>query len=209
MHFKTLITALFLLLSSQAVADISRDIQSQIQQIFGSYAAQKSDLIQDKTKLHQFVQQQLSPKLANISIAKYLIGQHWKTLSREQKKRWIEVVTDTLIRYSMRALESYDVNDIDWSNSRFEKQGALLKMSTNVRSSLQMEIPIDLLIKVHNKEWGILDISAINFSFLALKSKEYQGFLKGHQFEQLLVSLTEKNTAYFCQFQACQKTSLN
>ncbi len=209
MHFKTLITALFLLLSSQALADISRDIQFQIQQIFGSYAAQKSDLIQDKTKLHQFVQQQLSPKLANISIAKYLIGQHWKTLSREQKKRWIEVVTDTLIRYSMRALESYDVNDIDWSNSRFEKQGALLKMSTNVRSSLQMEIPIDLLIKVHNKEWGILDISAINFSFLALKSKEYQGFLKGHQFEQLLVSLTEKNTAYFCQFQACQKTSLN
>jgi len=184
-------------------SDVSHTIKSEIQQVFGSYALQKKKLTENKSELHLFVRSQLSPKIANAKISQYLLGNSWKNLSRNEKRLWIDTITDTLIRYSMKALESYDINAIDWNESRFEQDGSIVKLTTNVESSLKVDIPITLLIKVHEKKWGIIDITAINFSFLSLKSNEYQSFLKDNSYKELVTSLQEKNANYFCEFQAC------
>jgi ABC-type transporter MlaC component len=199
---KYLFVTIFLLISN-VHADAHR-ITHELKNIFTDFALNKEFLNQDQLKLYTFVNQRVSPNLSISNIARALLQDQWKHLSSEQKHLWIATVKRTITRYTMKVVGEYGLDGIDWDKVVLDnREKGFSNLKLPIQTKLPMKLNVELLIR-HNKErWAIVDFSALNFSFISLKGKEYRKYLSANSFDSLIKLLQQKNKLYFCDFTAC------
>jgi ABC-type transporter MlaC component len=193
----------FVIISSNVHANEQR-ITHGLKTVFSEYELNKNVLNRDQSKLYEFVNQHVSPSLSISNIARALLQERWTELSSEQKRIWMATVNRTITRYTMKLVGEYGLDGIDWDKLILENRSkGFSHLKLPVQTKLPLKLSVELLIRHNKKRWAIVDFSALNFSFISLKGKEYRKYLSLNSFESLVKLLEHKNNLYFCEFTAC------
>lgn len=137
----------------------------------------------------------LDPVLRELFALPYMgeksMGSHWKGLSGEQKKRYLDLYADWTI-------SSYAGNFDGYSGEKFViKAGQLVKGDT-VTVISNLVIPNEEKIAFHyslrrfQDKWRIVDITIEDVSQLVLTRTQFLSVVKNKGFDGLMVTLREK-----------------
>lgn len=129
-------------------------------------------------------------------IAQFALGSHWKTLDEEQKKAFIDKLTELSVATYAAQFNGYAGEDF-----KFESEQGM--KSNRVTLRYQLTAPKDkpvqfdyVLGQTGNGQWVIINIVVDGISDLALKKAQYTSVIEREGFANLLNKLTQKITDY-------------
>ena len=143
-----------------------------------------------------FLDQVVRTTHAAAKISEIVLGRkHWKTLSDEQKKEFIEVFTRLNIATYAHYFKAYSGEDFKFISKQKTRRGNMLIRTVFVESNGN-EVQFDYLMIKTGGRWLIINIKADGVSDLAVKRSEYTNVLKREGFEPLLEKLKHKTLKY-------------
>ena len=128
-------------------------------------------------------------------ITRIVIGNQWKKLSTEQKKKMIQVFTELSI-----ASYAHNFKDYSGESFKFESEEETARGGMIVRTFFlipgEKDVSFDYMLKKKGDSWLIINIIANGVSDLALKRSEYSSILKREGFDTLIAKINEKIVSY-------------
>lgn len=129
------------------------------------------------------------------AIAQIALGSHWKTLSDEQKKTFVDKLTDLSVATYADRFKSYDGDDF-----KYESEQGMKSNRTILRYMLVVpkETPVkfEYVLGQVSGQWVIINIIVDGISDLALKKAQYTSVIEREGFDSLLNKLSQKITDY-------------
>jgi len=117
-------------------------------------------------------------------MAQRALGQHWRTLTADQRKEFIPLFADLLDRAYMSTLERYSGEPIQYTGERIE--GDLAVVSTKIITKEGTEIPVAYRMLRHGDRWLIYDVSAEGVSLVANYRTQFNSIIRTSSHEELL-----------------------
>ncbi|MFN3918929.1 MAG: ABC transporter substrate-binding protein [Methylohalobius sp.] len=130
-----------------------------------------------------------------VSISRYVLGPHWKQLSPEEKKAFVQKMTE----YGIAA---YAAEFSDYSGEQFKilSEEPFRERLKVVKAVLEVpkepSVQFVYILKPADGSWKIIDVRYDGVSDLALKRAQFSGILAKEGFKSLLAKLDEKIANY-------------
>lgn len=117
-------------------------------------------------------------------MAQRALGQHWRTLTADQRKEFIPLFADLLDRAYMSTIERYSGEPIRYTGERVE--GDFAVVSTKIHTQQDTEIPVAYRMLRHGDRWLIYDVSAEGVSLVANYRTQFNSIIRTSSYDALL-----------------------
>ena len=130
-----------------------------------------------------------------VAIAQIALGSHWKALNDEQKKAFIDKLTEL-------SIATYAAQFNGYSGESFKYDSEQAMRSNRITLHYQLVAPnekpvvFEYVLGQSNGQWAIINIVVDGISDLALKKAQYTSLIEREGFDNLLNKLTQKITDY-------------
>lgn len=129
------------------------------------------------------------------AIAQIALGSHWKDLNDEQKKAFVEKLTDLSV-----ATYAAQFNGYAGEEFRYESEQSMKSNRVTLRYTLiapkEKPVQFDYILGQINGQWVIINIVVDGISDLALKKSQYTSVIEREGFDSLLNKLNQKIIDY-------------
>lgn len=129
------------------------------------------------------------------AIAQIALGSHWKDLSEEQKKSFVDKLTELSV-----ATYAAQFNGYDGEEFKYESEQGMKANRVTVRYQLvapkEKPVKFEYVLGQVNGQWMIINIVVDGISDLALKKAQYTSVIEREGFDSLLNKLNQKITDY-------------
>lgn len=129
------------------------------------------------------------------AIAQIALGTYWKDLNDDQKKAFVEKLTDLSVATYAAQFNSY-------SGEEFKYESELPMKSNRITLRYQLIAPKEKPVKFEyilgqiDGQWSIINIVVDGISDLALKKAQYTSVMEREGFDSLLNKLNQKIVDY-------------
>jgi len=128
------------------------------------------------------------------TIARIVMGQHWKTIDAHQRSEFIAIFGDL-------SAATYASNFAGFSGETFETVGVEEKRGTILVKTLiervdDEPVTLDYLLRRNDGMWRIVNVIANGVSDLSLKRADYTAIIKNEGFDSLVSKLSDKIISY-------------
>jgi phospholipid transport system substrate-binding protein len=117
-------------------------------------------------------------------MAQRALGQHWRTLTADQRKEFIPLFADLLDRAYMSTIERYSGEPIRYTGERVE--GDFAVVSTKIHTQQDTEIPVAYRMLRHGDRWLIYDVSAEGVSLVSNYRTQFNNIIRTSSYDALL-----------------------
>jgi len=117
-------------------------------------------------------------------MAQRALGQHWRTLTADQRKEFVPLFADLLDRAYMSTIERYSGEPIQYTGERVE--GDIAVVSTKILTKQKMEIPVAYRMLRHGDRWLIYDVSAEGVSLVSNYRTQFNNIIRTSSYDELL-----------------------
>ncbi len=130
-----------------------------------------------------------------VAIAQIALGSHWKALNDEQKKAFIDKLTEL-------SIATYAAQFNGYSGESFKYDSEQAMRSNRITLHYQLVAPkekpvvFEYVLGQSNGQWSIINIVVDGISDLALKKAQYTSVIEREGFDNLLNKLSQKITDY-------------
>lgn len=129
------------------------------------------------------------------TLARIVVGSHWKSLSSDQRRQFVEVFRTLSVATYAHRFDGYSGERFELlSEQRTERGDALVR--TRLIEGDGGEVRLDYLLRQDDGRWRIVNVIADGVSDLALKRAEYRSILRREGFEALIAKLQNKIEQY-------------
>lgn len=118
------------------------------------------------------------------------LGQHWRKLSDEEKKTFVDLFGQLLERTYMEKVEDYSGEKVFYVDETIDNDYATVEM--RVLTSQNVEIPVVNKLKKKGEEWMIYDVSVEGVSLVNNYRTQFNSILSKSPFSELIEKLREK-----------------
>ncbi|MDD5033584.1 MAG: HpnM family protein [Methylococcaceae bacterium] len=129
------------------------------------------------------------------AIAQIALGSHWKALNDEQKRNFVDKLTDLSI-----ATYAAQFNGYAGEEFKFESEQSMKSNRVTLRYMLtapkEKPVKFEYILGQSEGVWTIINIVVDGISDLALKKAQYTSVMEREGFESLLNKLSQKITDY-------------
>lgn len=129
------------------------------------------------------------------SIAQIALGSHWKDLSEEQKKSFVDKLADLSV-----ATYAAQFNGYGGEEFKYESEQPLKSNRVNLRYQLatpkEKPVKFEYVVAQTANQWAIINIVVDGISDLALKKAQYTSVIEREGFDNLLNKLNQKIVDY-------------
>jgi len=129
------------------------------------------------------------------AIAQIALGSHWKGLGDEQKKAFIDKLTEISIATYAAQFNGYAGEDF-----KFESEQGMKSNRVTLRYELvapkEKPVVFEYVLGQSDSRWAIINIVVDGISDLALKKAQYTSIIEREGFDNLLNKLSQKITDY-------------
>ncbi len=117
-------------------------------------------------------------------MAQRALGQHWQTLTADQRKEFVPLFADLLDRAYMSTIERYSGEPIRYTDERVE--GDIAVVSTRIHTQQDTEIPVAYRMLRHGDRWLIYDVSAEGVSLVSNYRTQFNNIIRTSSHDELL-----------------------
>lgn len=152
----------------------------------------------DPAVASQLMREILAPRVDFDLVARLVLAQHWRSASAEQRERFVEAFTGSLINtYAVTLSEN-----LDGIIAQLERGGDLLEVQpvraeegrerVIVRTQLRLEdnsVGVDYALRATDAGWQVFDVIIEGVSFVTSRRGEVASLLRRQSLEQLIEEL--------------------
>ncbi len=129
------------------------------------------------------------------AIAQIALGSHWKGLSEEQKKTFVDKLTELSV-----ATYAAQFNGYAGEEFKYESEQGMKSNRVTLRYELvapkEKPVKFEYVLGQASGQWVIINIVVDGISDLALKKAQYTSVIEREGFDSLLNKLNQKITDY-------------
>lgn len=129
------------------------------------------------------------------AIAQIALGNHWKDLSIEQKKKFVDKLTDLSVATYAAQFNGYSGEDFKYESEQSMKSNRLM-LRYNLIAPKEKAVKFEYILNAFNGQWVIINIVVDGISDLALKKAQYSSVIEREGFDSLMNKLSQKITDY-------------
>jgi phospholipid transport system substrate-binding protein len=129
------------------------------------------------------------------AIAQIALGNHWKDLSTEQKKKFVDKLTDLSVATYAAQFNDYSGEDFKYDSEQNMKSNRLM-LRYNLIAPKEKPVKFEYILNAFNGQWVIINIVVDGISDLALKKAQYGSVIEREGFDSLMNKLSQKITDY-------------
>ena len=129
------------------------------------------------------------------AIAQIALGAHWKTLTQEQKKAFVQKLADLSVATYAAQFNEYGGEDFKYESEQSVK-ATLVKLRYDLAAPNDKPVKFEYQLNQSNNRWAIINIIVDGISDLALKKAQYTSVIDREGFDSLLNKLSQKITDY-------------
>jgi phospholipid transport system substrate-binding protein len=129
------------------------------------------------------------------AIAQIALGNHWKDLNTEQKKVFVDKLTDLSVATYAAQFNDYAGEDFKYDSEQNMKSNRLM-LRYNLIAPKEKPVKFEYILNAFNGQWVIINIVVDGISDLALKKAQYGSVIEREGFDSLMNKLSQKITDY-------------
>lgn len=122
-------------------------------------------------------------------MSQQVLAKNWKKASPEQKKKFVDLFSQSLQSSYMGRLEAYTDETVEFTKERIKKKKA--KVNTLIITK-SVEIPINYKLHNKNSKWLIYDVAVEEVSLVRSYRSSYQNIVKKEGIDGLLIKMKKK-----------------
>jgi phospholipid transport system substrate-binding protein len=187
MFKKILLLFIFTIASSYGIeeANIKKVMDSKTKQVIQIL---KNKSLSQKQKEYKSIRV-MDPIFHYPTMAKISLGKRWKTLSKKEKKAFIQAF-ERKMKYSyIDKLKLYKNQKVVTSKPKKVKKNRITLTTKIIGNNETYKIVNSFFKNKKNNQWYIYDVKLAGVSIIQTYRKQFKAFLKTKSFKQLLNSL--------------------
>jgi phospholipid transport system substrate-binding protein len=129
------------------------------------------------------------------AVAQIALGSHWKTLTEEQKAKFVKTLTELSIATYAAQFNSYGGEQFKYESEQSLRPDRLV---LRYQMIIPKENPVkfDYMVNEFDGKWKIINIIVDGISDLALKKAQYTSVIDREGFDKLMAKLAQKIADY-------------
>ncbi|HWO99446.1 MAG TPA: HpnM family protein [Methylococcus sp.] len=129
------------------------------------------------------------------AVAQIALGSHWKTLTEEQKAKFVKTLTELSIATYAAQFNSYGGEQFKYESEQTLRPDRLV---LRYQMIIPKENPVkfDYMVNQFDDKWKIINIIVDGISDLALKKAQYTSVIDREGFDKLMAKLAQKIADY-------------
>ena len=179
---------------AQATVPPNELVRQTTDELLSRFTANRQALKADKERLFRMVEEIVVPHFDIERMSRYVLGQHWKDASAEQKEQFVAEFKTQLIRTYGTALFEYTGDqEIIYKPFRYEEGDRQAAVKTEVPRPDGPNIPVEYRMVLNDGKWQVWDVVIENLSTVQNYRAQYGTVVNARGLDGLIASLSEKN----------------
>lgn len=130
-----------------------------------------------------------------VGIAQIALGSHWKGLNEEQKKAFIDKLTELSVATYAAQFNGYAGEEFKYESEQGMKSNRVT-LRYHLVAPKEKPVVFEYVLGQSNGQWAIINIVVDGISDLALKKAQYTSVIEREGFDNLLNKLSQKIIDY-------------
>lgn len=170
----------------------TKTVQAAADELLGRLQENRQVYDSDATALRDMVREVVFPKFDFQLTSRWVLGEHWKSASAEQRQRFVDEFSTLLLRTYSTALRQYDSQRIEYAPARVNSAGKQAIVRTRVFGE-GAPMTVDYRLSLRDGDWLIADARVGNISLVETYRSEYASIINRSGMDGLLDRLVELN----------------
>lgn len=198
---------LFLLLSSTVSASAEPPevmLENLSQQLINTLKLERKEIRRQPARLYEVVEEILIPHVDMQRMARWVLGKHWRTATREQKQRFTQEFQTLLVRFYSAALlddpdkldellASLDEGNITFQPGRLSKDARQSIVKATVHLIEGPEIPVSFRLYKNRDKWKVIDVTVDGISLVTNYRSAFASEIRRDGLETMINRLSDRN----------------
>lgn len=156
--------------------------------------ANRAELSRDTSKIKDYVREIMLPHYDADTVAKLVLGQHWRSASPEQRQRFTEEFRDLLINTYAKALLEYVDTKIDYLAVRPSNRANRVTVRTKVDPPDRPAVPIDYTMCHDGGGWKVCNLTIDkSFNFVVNYRKQIGSQVRSNGLDSVIDEISARN----------------
>ena len=160
-------------------------------QVMRRLEAERETLRANPEGIFALVDDIVLPHFDFVSISRWVLGKHWRTASREQKKRFVKAFRTLLVRTYAVALLEYANLEFTYLPLRDDPAGGEVTVRTLVKQSGSAAVVIHYDLHRRSEAWKVYDVTVEGVSLVSNFRTSFAAEIRETGLEQLIVRVEE------------------
>ncbi len=122
--------------------------------------------------------------------ARRSMAQHWRSLTPDQRREFVELFSELLERAYMSKIELYGGEKIQYRGERVE--GDYATVFTRLTTTKGTEVPIDYRMLRRSDRWRVYDVSVEGVSLVANYRTQFNSLMRTSSADELLEKMRSR-----------------
>ncbi len=147
----------------------------------------------------QKLQHLISERFDEHEIARRALGSNWKKLSEPEQKEFTDLFGKVLKQTYFKKIDAYlaksanfTTDSIKYTNEKIKSPYAVV--ATLVKVNSDIKIPVHYRLKLHDKQWRVIDIVIEGVSIVKIYRAQFSEIIADSSFQKLMEQLKMKKT---------------
>ncbi|MDX1606821.1 MAG: ABC transporter substrate-binding protein [Candidatus Competibacterales bacterium] len=174
----------------EAALEMVRDTA---QQMLEALEANKAELEQDTSRLYELVREIVLPHFDFTTIARWVMGRHWRTASAEQRQAFTEAFRTLLVRTYAKALLEYSDQTLVYQPLQAPADTEEVTVRSEIRRSSGPAIPIHYELHYRDGAWKVYDVAIDGVSLVTNYRSSLGSQIDREGIDSVIQRLRERN----------------
>ncbi|WP_051453383.1 MlaC/ttg2D family ABC transporter substrate-binding protein [Hydrogenovibrio kuenenii] len=171
----------------EMVKELSQSVLKQID-------LQRKELASDPAKVKMFADEYILPYVDTPKMARYVMGQYWRSATPKQQNDFSEAFKNTLLRSYSQSLIKLKVSKIKVTRVEEPREGRATVVTDVTQSDGNISSVIyRAYLNKHTHKWMLYDVTIEGISLLLNYRKIFASEFDTKGIDQVIASLKEKN----------------
>lgn len=194
----TSLAAVLLLAAAPAMAEPSpapqQVIESAVTRISQQLEEHGADLAADRKALYAMIDRELLPDFDSDYAGRLVLGKAWRSASAEQRKRFVDVFYNFLLRSYATAVLKFDQKDFRILPQRSPPTDGRTVIDTQMRLPEGSTVPVSYIMRETPAGWKVYDVRIEGISYVQNYRNQFNAEVSARGLDALIDRL-ERETA--------------
>ena len=170
----------------------SQLIESSANVILSGIDARRAEFRKDPTGLYELVENTLLPHFDTPYAAQLVLGQHWRTATPEQRKRFVDAFYKSLLYTYGDAMIDFTADRLKVYPTKVAPEETRATVRTEIKRSNGTKVAVNYTMRKVNSEWKAWDVVIDGISYVKSYREDYGAEVQQKGLDAVIARLEAK-----------------
>jgi phospholipid transport system substrate-binding protein len=168
-------------------------VKETIEKVLSELRQRQSEIDEDPSVVFGIVREEVLPHFDFPLISRFVLAQHWRKASPEQRERFMEEFRTLLTRTYGTSLAEYSGQTVEYLPMTSDADSGRVVVKTEIQQSDGPSIPMSYRLHKTDEGWKVFDVIVEGASYVQTYRSEYGSLAASQGMDALIERLAKKN----------------